>query len=231
MTGRREDELTTVRIVLASNNAGKIAELRRLLPAWVAVQSARDANVTLPEETESSFAGNALLKARAAVGQAGRIALADDSGLEIEALGGEPGVRSARFAGEPSDDRANNALVLERMARITGAGRAARFRSAVAIVLPDGREHVSEGSVEGVILDRPRGSGGFGYDPLFQPLGHECTMAQLSVEEKNRISHRGRALRAAACWLLPILEATVRDPQPVEGHVAGAGDENGERHG
>ncbi|ACZ38732.1 RdgB/HAM1 family non-canonical purine NTP pyrophosphatase [Sphaerobacter thermophilus] len=204
--GRQE-----VTVVLASNNPGKVDELRRLLPEWVRILTASDAGVTLPEETGTTFAANALLKARAAVQQTGHIALADDSGLEVDALGGEPGVRSARYAGEPTDDAANNALLLERLRAVPSAERTARFRSAVAIVTPEGREHVAEGTVEGVILEQPRGSGGFGYDPLFQPAGSDRTMAELATDEKNRISHRGRAFRAAAAWLLPILEAARRE--------------------
>ena len=230
MTGHRDRGTGRVQVVLASNNEGKIAELRQLLPDWVAIRSAREANVTLPEETEPTFAGNALLKARAAAAQTGLTAVADDSGLVVDALGGEPGVRSARYAGEPGDDRANIALLLERLAGVPPADRGARFRSAVAIVLPDGREHVSEGSVDGVILERLRGTGGFGYDPLFQPAGYLCSMAELTIEEKNGISHRGRAFRAAAPWLLPIMEDYVRDGHPAAGTIACTGNENGELH-
>lgn len=206
MTHLREAGPREVIVVLASNNAGKVDELRRLLPDWVRILTATDAGVTLPEETGTTFTENALLKARAAAEQSGEIALADDSGLEVDALGGEPGVHSARFAGEPTDDAANNALLLERLAETPPPARTARFRSAVAVVMPDGREHVAEGTVEGTILMAPRGSGGFGYDPLFQPLGSTRSMAELSIDEKNRISHRGRAYREAANWLLPLLE-------------------------
>ncbi|MDI3340372.1 MAG: RdgB/HAM1 family non-canonical purine NTP pyrophosphatase [Sphaerobacter sp.] len=202
----RERDDHQVTIVLASNNRGKVEELARLLPDWVRVLTAAEAGVQLPEETGTTFAENALLKARAAAAQSGHIALADDSGLEVDALGGEPGVRSARYAGEPTDDAANNALLLERLHGVPAERRSARFRSAVAVVLPDGREHVAEGTIEGTILEEPRGSGGFGYDPLFLPAGSTRTMAELTVDEKNELSHRGRAFRAAATWLLPILE-------------------------
>lgn len=201
-----DEDLGTIDIVLASSNAGKIAELKQLLPHWVQVISASEAGVSLPEETGATFAENALLKARAAAAQTDRVALADDSGLEVDALGGAPGIYSARFAGEPSDDAANNRLLLERLGNTPAAARGARFRSAVAIVMPNQEEHVAEGAVEGAILDAPRGQGGFGYDPLFLPTGGERTMAELSIDEKGAISHRGRAFRRAAEWLLPRLE-------------------------
>lgn len=206
MSQRIQSSTGTVTVVLASNNRGKVEELRQLLPAWVSVQTASEANVKLPEETGETFAENALLKARAAAEQTGSIAVADDSGLEVDALGGAPGVHSARFAGEPSNDAANNALLLERLADVPDSQRAARFRSAVAVVIPDGREHVAEGTVEGTILRQERGSGGFGYDPLFLYTPSKRTLAELTIEEKNQISHRGRAFRNAATWLLPILE-------------------------
>lgn len=195
-----------VELVLASNNRGKIEELTRLLPDWVRVRSAAEAGVTLPEETGTTFRENALLKARAAAEQSGLIAVADDSGLEVDALNGEPGVRSARFAGEPPNDAANNALLLRRMRQVPPANRGARFRSVVAIALPNGLEHVATGTVEGVIVEEPRGENGFGYDPLFQPLGSDRTLAEMTLAEKNQISHRGQAFRAAAAWLLPMLE-------------------------
>ena len=229
MTARSTPGSGTARLVLASNNPGKIEELRALLPAWVSVESAREAGVELPEETESTFAGNALLKARAAACQTGQIAVADDSGLEVAALDGAPGVRSARFAGEPTSDDANNALLLERLAGVPADRRGARFRSAVAVVLPGGREHVAEGDIAGTILEQPRGAGGFGYDPLFQPVGNTRSMAELSIEEKNRISHRGKALRAAAEWLLPILEAATGDTEPIRGRLADRSDKNGDQ--
>lgn len=203
MPKRTEQEAS---VVLASNNPGKMEELRRLLPPWVRIRTAEEAGVMLPEETGTTFAENALLKARATARQARSVAIADDSGLEVDALGGAPGVRSARFAGEPGSDAANNALLLRLLQKQRSVPRTARFRSAVAVVAPDGAEHVSEGTVEGVIVEQPRGTGGFGYDPLFRPAGFERTMAELTIEEKNRISHRGQAFRKAATWLLPVLE-------------------------
>lgn len=199
-----------VDVVLASQNRGKMEEIKRLLPDWVRVLTATEAGVTLPEETGATFAENALLKARAAAAQTGMIAIADDSGLEVDALEGAPGVRSARFAGLPTDDAANNALLLRSLVGVAPEDRTGRFRSVIAIVLPDGTEYLAEGVVDGTILDEPRGSGGFGYDPLFRPRGDSRSMAELTTEEKNRISHRGQALRIAAAWLVPRLERARR---------------------
>ena len=145
------------------------------------------------EENAGSYAGNALLKARAASAAAeGRIGLGDDSGLEVAALGGEPGLHSARWAG-PTDADRNVAL----LGRLQGASdRSAAFVCALAAVLPDGRELVVEGRVDGEIVAAPRGDGGFGYDPLFVPVGEQRTVAQLAPGEKDALSHRGRASRA-----------------------------------
>ncbi len=155
----------------------------------------------LPEETEDTYHGNALLKARAAARLTGHTALADDSGLEIDALGGEPGVRSARFGGPGLDDAARTALLLARLAQRPGAPRSARYRCVIAIADGAGREQVVEGVVEGVIAQAPRGGGGFGYDPVFvyRPLGR--TFAELTEDEKARVSHRGVAARAARALL------------------------------
>lgn len=160
------------------------------------------AGAALPEETEATYRGNALLKARAGAAQSGALTLADDSGLEVAALGGAPGVHSARFGGPGLDDAGRCARLLEALNGVPGARRTARFRCVIAIVEPGGREDVVEGAAEGVILDAPRGAGGFGYDPLFlyPPLGR--TFAELTVEEKSRVSHRGRALAAARRLLL-----------------------------
>ena len=195
-------------IVLASSNRGKLAELRRLLPSWVWVRTADEAGVTLPEETGTTFAENALLKARAAAAQAGLIAVADDSGLEVDLLEGAPGVRSARFAGQHATDAENNRLLLERLRGIPLERRTARFRSVVAAVLPGGTELAAEGVIGGRIVEIARGSGGFGYDSLFQPTGYNQTMAELTMDEKNRISHRGQALRKVTAQLVPLLRET-----------------------
>jgi XTP/dITP diphosphohydrolase len=186
--------------VLASNNQKKAREMRSLLPVEIDVITADEAGITLPEETGETFEDNALLKARAAATQARLLSVADDSGLEVDAIGGLPGVRSARFAadhGRDASDEENNRLLLESLANVPDSERTARFVSAVAIVSPDGDERVCRGTVEGRIGRAPVGEGGFGYDPLFYPHCHDRTMAQLGPEEKNAISHRGRAFRQA----------------------------------
>ncbi len=197
--------MTKRRIVLASSNPGKLRELQSLLPSEVEVVSAAEAGVTLPPETGSTFAENALLKARAAAQQSGLIAIADDSGLEVDALGGEPGVRSARYAGPRASDADNIALLLKRLEGVPEGRRTARFRAVVALAAPDGSEFLGEGVLEGQIVLAPRGQGGFGYDPVFQPLGENRTVAEMTLEEKNRVSHRARALRqvieALHAWL------------------------------
>ena len=193
-------------VVVASNNQGKIAELKQLLPAWVEIRSAGELGVMLPEETGTTFAENASLKAQAVMDATGQIAVADDSGLEVDALNGAPGVRSARFAGEPSNDQRNNDLLLQKLAGIEPARRGARFRSVVAVVAPTGEAFSAEGSIEGHILEVPRGSGGFGYDPLFVPNDYAQTMADLSLDQKNEISHRAIAFRGVVKKLLALLE-------------------------
>jgi XTP/dITP diphosphohydrolase len=187
-------------IVLASNNAKKAQEMRSLLPEGFDVITADNANLLMPEETGETFEENALIKAREAARQSGHLSVADDSGIEIDALGGRPGVRSARFAADhgrvPSDEE-NNRLTLEKMTSVPCEQRTARFVSAVAVVSPDGNEVVVCGTVEGRIVTEPRGLNGFGYDPLFVPNGLDRTMAELSDEEKNAISHRSRAFESA----------------------------------
>lgn len=187
------------RLVLATRNAGKVRELQRLLQGTdVEVLSlAEFPGAPEVKETGRTFAENALLKARSAATYTGLVALADDSGLEVDALGGRPGVYSARFAGPLASDEDNNRKLLALMQGVEGAARTARFHSAVAIASPDGRDRVVEGSCEGVLLDAPRGRDGFGYDPLFLVPELGMTFAELPMEEKNRISHRGQALRKA----------------------------------
>jgi XTP/dITP diphosphohydrolase len=191
-------------LVLATLNRSKGRELASLLhgiPYDVRLL-ADTPGARLPEETEDTYAGNALLKARAAARFTGHTALADDSGLEVDALGGGPGVRSARFGGPGLDDAARTSLLLKMLGERPGVPRSARFRCAIAIVDAAGRERVVEGAVEGVIAEAPRGSGGFGYDPVFSypPLGR--TFAELTGEEKARLSHRAIAVRAARALLL-----------------------------
>lgn len=196
-----------MRVVLASSNRGKVQELEELLPEWIEIVTADDIAVSLPEETGDTFLENALLKARAAAHDSGMVAIADDSGLEVDALDGRPGVRSARFAGEDASDPENNALLLEMLRDVTRERRTARFRSVVAVVAPDGSQLHDDGVAEGVILTVPRGDHGFGYDPLFQPIGIERTFAELSLDQKNEISHRGKAFRRIAGRLVPFLVA------------------------
>ncbi len=196
-----------MRVVLASSNRGKVRELKELLPEWIEIVTADDVGISLPEETGDTFLENALLKARAAAHDSGMVAIADDSGLEVDALDGRPGVRSARFAGEDASDPENNALLVEMLRDVTRERRTARFRSVVAVVAPDGSQLHDDGVAEGVILSVPRGDHGFGYDPLFQPIGIERTFAELSLDQKNEISHRGKAFHSIAGRLVPFLEA------------------------
>jgi XTP/dITP diphosphohydrolase len=194
-------------LILATRNAKKLAELRRILEASSVDVSVADLSEypDIPEVTETgaTFTENALLKARAVVAYTGRPAVAEDSGLCIDALNGMPGVLSARWAGRHGDDEANLRLVLGQLADVPADRRAGHFACVAALVLPSGREHVTEGTVSGRITDAPRGTNGFGYDPIFAPAGSELTTAEMSPEAKDAISHRGRALRALA----PIIAA------------------------
>lgn len=186
-------------LVLATRNAKKVEELKTLLADLpIRILSLRD----FPEapetpETGTTFAENAELKARAAALATGRPALADDSGLEVDALGGEPGVYSNRFAGPTATDRDRYMRVLELMDGVPEDKRTARFRAAVAVARPDGETIVVEGTCEGRIALEPRGEHGFGYDPVFYLPELGKTMAELRPDEKNRISHRGKAMHAA----------------------------------
>ena len=161
----------------------------------------------MPEvaETGLTFAENALLKARAVAAFTGLPAVADDSGLCVDALNGMPGVLSARWSGKHGDDEANLRLVLGQLSDVPPGRRGAHFTCAAALVLPSGAEHVTEGVLDGSLTREPRGSNGFGYDPIFVPAGGELTTAQLSAAEKDKISHRGRALRALAPVIAALL--------------------------
>jgi XTP/dITP diphosphohydrolase len=194
------------KLLVATNNRGKREEIRALLAGLPLVIVGGD-QVALPavEETGETYAENALAKARAAAGASGMAALADDSGLEVDALGGAPGVRSARFAGPVADDAANNRLLLARLEGVPAAARTAHFVCVVALVLTDGREIVTRGSVEGVILDAPRGRGGFGYDPLFYYVPFGSTFGEAEGAAKNEVSHRAQALRVMAERLRALL--------------------------
>ena len=192
------------RLVVATANAHKLTEIARLLDAealGLELVPMTQLGVASPVEDGATFVDNALIKARACVAATGLAAIADDSGIAVDALGGEPGVRSARFAGEDADDAANNALLLERLAA-AGAGqperRRAAFVCAAALVLPDGSEHVTEGRMTGRVIEAPRGAHGFGYDPLFvaDATDDGRTNGELTAAEKDAISHRAVAFSA-----------------------------------
>ena len=199
-------------LVLASNNAKKLAELRRILmPLVPGVEVLGLADVTPydePAETEPTFDGNALIKARACLQATGLPTIADDSGLCVDALGGMPGVLSARWSGVPKDDggdAANNALLLSQLADVPDERRGAQFCCAMAFCTADGPEIVEQGEMRGRVLRAERGEDGFGYDPLFAADGYDVSTAQLPAEHKDRISHRGKALTAIAPHIVAVL--------------------------
>lgn len=210
------------RLVLATHNKGKLRELRELLRGQVPgldvdtqVVDAAAAGAPDVVETGVTFAENSLLKARAVAMATGLVAIADDSGLAVDVLGGAPGIFSARWAGRHGDDAANLRLLLDQLSDVPDAHRGAAFVCAAALAVPaadgtgheTGHETVEYGQLEGILLREPRGDGGFGYDPVLQPVGEDRSCAELSAEEKNAISHRGKAFRA----LLPaIVEALAR---------------------
>ena len=186
-----------MRLVLATRNAHKLRELERLLGGAVALDPLPE-DVELPPETGETYAANALLKARAAAAATGRAAVADDSGIEAEALGGRPGVRSARYAGPEASDAQNLAKLREEVPPGTGL----RYVCVIAHVAPQGEERTFAGTVSGRMAATERGTEGFGYDPVFEPEEDGArTMAELSPQEKDAISHRGRAARALGAWL------------------------------
>jgi XTP/dITP diphosphohydrolase len=194
------------RIAIASHNTHKLREIARICAdwpvAWLTVEN-HGGPWPVVEETGSTYLENARLKAEAGAAALGLPALADDSGIEVDALGGRPGPRSARFAGEDATDERNLQELIRVLKGVPGSGRTARYRC-LAVLASPGRGTVSaEGICEGILLTKPRGSRGFGYDPIFVPAGWDDTMAELTDAEKDRISHRGRALRA----LRDVLEA------------------------
>ncbi|MEV5824028.1 RdgB/HAM1 family non-canonical purine NTP pyrophosphatase [Spirillospora sp. NPDC052242] len=200
------------RIVLATRNQGKIAELHRILEGIDVAGLAEFPDAPDVPETEPTFEGNALLKARAICAHTGLPAVADDSGLCVDELNGMPGVLSARWSGRFGDasgdkDAANLRLVLDQLADTPDERRGGAFVCAAALVLPGGVEHCVEGRMRGTVARAPRGTGGFGYDPVFVPEGETRTTAELSPEEKDAISHRGRAFRALADILPDALAA------------------------
>jgi XTP/dITP diphosphohydrolase len=200
---------TATRLVLATNNTHKVIELSRILAAGhVDVQVSSLAEFPgAPDvaETGTTFAANALLKAHAIARFTGLPAVADDSGICVDALNGMPGVLSARWSGRHGDDEANLRLLLAQLTDVPDKRRGAQFVCAAALVLPGGQEHVSEGAVAGMLIREPRGTGGFGYDPIFVPDGAQITTAEMDPADKDRISHRGKALRRLA----PVIAALV----------------------
>lgn len=193
-----------MRLVLASGNAKKAKELSALLsPLGWQVQLQSDFNVIQPPEDGLSFVENALIKARAASQQTGLPAIADDSGLVVDALLGAPGIYSARYAGLSASDAENNSQLLAAMTDVPKALRSARFVSVVVLLRhsEDPLPLIAQGVWEGEIVQQPQGAEGFGYDPLFWVPTHQCTSAQLSAEEKNSISHRGRAMASLLAQL------------------------------
>jgi XTP/dITP diphosphohydrolase len=192
------------RLLVASLNRAKVRELVSLLGElpYVVVPLADVPGATLPEETAETYEGNALLKARAALSLGADVVLADDSGLEVDALGGAPGVHSARFGGPELDDAGRTALLLERLRGVPPDRRTARFRCVIALVDSAGAVRTVEGLVEGRIAETPRGRGGFGYDPVFFHPGLGRTFGELTDSDKARVSHRGLAARAARALLL-----------------------------
>lgn len=195
------------KIIFATGNEGKMREIREILKELqVPVLSMKEAGVSLNiEENGSTFAENAEIKARAIWNCTGGIVLADDSGLVVDALGGEPGVYSARYMGEDTSYEIKNREIIRRLEAVSGQDRSARFVCIIAAVLPDGTVRKTEGTMDGVIAMEPAGEEGFGYDPILYIPEYGKTGAQLTMEEKNAISHRGKALRAMkgelARWL------------------------------
>ena len=193
------------RLVLATGNPGKVDELRTLLAEWGQVEALdlrAFPGLALPDEAEPSYEGNARLKARAVAASAGLPALADDSGLEVDALGGEPGVRSARWAGPGATDAERIAKLLGALAGVPGPARGARFVCVVALAWPDGRTEAAEGTCGGRIAPAPDGRAGFGFDPVFVADDLGRSLGRATSEEKHRISHRARAMRLLGARLL-----------------------------
>ena len=199
------------KLLLATRNKGKIEEFRRILEDIAAGEIelvGLDQFPELPdvEETGSTFEANALLKARQMCEATGIAAIADDSGLCVDYLNGDPGIFSARWSGKHGDDKANTAKVLESLVGVPDEKRGAHFTCVAALALPDGRTHVEEAHFDGWILHSPIGDQGFGYDPIFRPDGFEISSAQLSAAAKDAISHRWKSLRAIAPHVLTLLK-------------------------
>ncbi len=188
-----------MKLVLATNNKGKVKELAAMLQplGFQVVPIGSYPGFQEVEEDGETFQANAIKKAVAAAEFTGELCLADDSGLEVDALAGAPGVHSARFAGEPKDDAANNHKLLALLEGVPAEERTARFRCVIAIAEPSGNNQTADGACEGIILREQKGEGGFGYDPLFYVPEYQQTFAELDSSKKNAISHRGRALGKA----------------------------------
>lgn len=186
------------KVIFASNNAGKIREVKKIMQDFgKEILSLEEAGIhTDIEENGTTFEENALIKCRAIHEMTGAMVLADDSGLEIDYLNKEPGVYSARYLGHDTPYDIKNQIILDRLKEAEGPARSTRYVCAMAAVLPDGREYTALGTIEGLISQEPAGNGGFGYDPIFLVPEYSKTMAELPPDEKNAISHRGRALRA-----------------------------------
>jgi len=196
-----------VRLLIATRNAGKLREYAFIyadLPLHL-TSLTNEIIETTAEETGSDFQTNAILKARTYVKESGMLTLADDSGLEVDALGGAPGVHTARYAGRDASDEDRYRLLLHNLLGIPREKRTARFRCVIAIVTPEGETFCTEGTCEGIIAEEPAGTEGFGYDPIFYLPEYGCTMAQLPLHVKNQISHRAQAAHAA----IPILARLV----------------------
>lgn len=188
------------RIALATHNRHKLRELARICAdwpvEWVSVETRDPADFPDVEETGDTYLGNATLKARAVSQALVLPALADDSGIEVDGLGGRPGPRSARYAGERATDEENLRALIQAIRGVPSSGRTARYRCVAVLATPDGALREAEGICEGTLRTTPAGSSGFGYDPVFEPVGWDVTMAELTDGQKDRISHRGRAFRA-----------------------------------
>lgn len=197
-------------LAVASRNSHKLREIARICASWPVTWVTVETDPRPwpdVEETGDTYLENALLKARAVASTLGLPAVADDSGIEVDALGGAPGPRSARYAGEDATDAQNLRQLLRALKGVPASGRTARYRCVAAVAMPDGTELHAEEACEGLVRRDPRGAGGFGYDPVFVPVGWDLTMAELTDEQKDRISHRGRAFRALA----ELLEVATRD--------------------
>ena len=200
----------THKLLLATRNKGKVEEFKRILEQIAPGEIELIGLEAFPDladvdETGSTFKENALLKAKEMAAATGIAAIADDSGLCIDALGGDPGIFSARWSGIHGNDIANNEKVLEQLKDVSADARGAHFICVAALALPDGRTHTEEGLFQGWILNSPMGEKGFGYDPIFRPDGFEISSAQMSPEEKDAVSHRGKALRAIAPHAIKLL--------------------------